>query len=130
MAKVQCRTSRNAVFVLLFVNAVLLALSISGTAPGLPAEYGILETLQLFLAVGAGCVVAFAAFEDEGAVGTPGSALASIAAIAALRHCRLVTHHKEPSAGGAVALKAGSNAGGRSLIQWCRQVVRAASRHR
>lgn len=85
MDKVQCRRSRTAVIVLLVVNAALLALWTSGTAPGLPAEDGILETLQLFLAVGAACVFAFAAFEDDGAVGTAGTALAAIAAIATLR---------------------------------------------
>ncbi len=70
---------------MMLVNAVLVALWSSGLASNLAVENGVMETLQLLLAAGAFAVFLFAALEDDGAVGSAGTALAGIAAIAVVR---------------------------------------------
>ncbi|MFT7574790.1 MAG: hypothetical protein ACI9XZ_001160 [Alphaproteobacteria bacterium] len=70
---------------LLLINAALLALWSVGLAPGIAAEDGILETMQLLLAAGACSIFLFAALEDDGPVGTAATAAAAIAAIAVAR---------------------------------------------
>ena len=70
---------------LLFINAALFALWSAGLAPGIAAEDGVLETMQVLLAAGACGVYLFAALEDDGPVGTAATAAAAIAAIAVAR---------------------------------------------
>ena len=70
---------------ILMINAALIALWSSGLAPGLSAEDGILEMLQLLLAAGAFSVFMFAALQDDGPIGSAGTATAAIAAIAIVR---------------------------------------------
>lgn len=74
---------RIAIYVL--GNAVLVALWVSGSAPQLAAEDGILETLQLLFAAAAIGVFAFVALEDDGPIGTSAAALAGLVAVALLR---------------------------------------------
>ncbi|MFY0614585.1 MAG: hypothetical protein JXQ99_23850 [Hyphomicrobiaceae bacterium] len=67
------------------VNVGLLILWLAGAAPGLSAEDGVLETLQVLLAVSAASVFVFVAFEGKGPVASSATALAAIAIIATMR---------------------------------------------
>ena len=68
-----------------FLNIAIVALWYGGMAPNIAVEDGVLETLQLLLAAGAFAAFMFTALEDEGPIGTSGTAIAAICAIAVVR---------------------------------------------